>query len=116
MFSHSEDRRSREVSREYLAEQMRKAGIDVEHHSIDASDCVDENRVDIKRLFEEYCGNLIGTSSASGISRRGKSDFELGSRITCQTANGQYVIDYSGFVPRLSFEGEVVVLEPNEII
>lgn len=116
MCSHSQDRRSREVSREYLAEQMKKAGIEVDHHTIDESECVSENRVDIKKLFEEYCGDIIGTSSASGIIRQGKSDFELGSRITYQTAHGQYVIDYSGFVPRLSFEGEVVVLEPNDII
>ncbi|MGE5418060.1 MAG: DUF2920 family protein [Acidobacteriota bacterium] len=116
MLSHAEDIRSPESSRRYLTDKMTKAGIEVNHVELERSAGDSSYDVDIKESFRKYCSEYIKVGSVNSVSRKTDTDFALGTLLTYETANGKYVIDYSGFVPTIKFYGPIIRLTRNDII
>lgn len=58
---------------------------------------------DIKKLFEQYCGNCCTNVERKGMFDK-QTDFDKGSVIKYNTENGYFIIDYSEGVPTIKFE------------
>ncbi|MGE5403411.1 MAG: DUF2920 family protein [Candidatus Saccharibacteria bacterium] len=116
MFSHPEDVVTTQIGRDYLVERMNEAGINVVHYSLkNEGDEDDEYGVNVVKIFQDNCDQYLIPDSSEAVQRQGESDFTLQSHISLKTSNGQYVLDYSDFVPQLAYEGSIVRLRKDDV-
>ncbi|NPV91576.1 MAG: DUF2920 family protein [Firmicutes bacterium] len=92
--------------KQVVCEMMRGRGLSVEYAV--EEDAVDEHSV--ASLFENYADRYLAPDSSEMLLTEGVADFELGTRITFSTTNGQFVLDYSSGAPMIEFEGEIIAL------
>jgi hypothetical protein len=93
-----------------LYEAMKGRGIDVEY--IVSPEVTDENNM--IKFFEDVADKYVTPSNGAMLAAVELSDFELGTRITFETTNGAYKLDYSSGAPLLEFEGKIVALRLAE--
>lgn len=105
MFQDGEDEEKKKL---YL--MLKEAGRDVEFYE-ESQVIGDELMVS---QFESVADRYMALDSPEMIQHEEDFDFALGTRITFETTNGKYILDYASGAPIIQFEGRTVALRLEE--